>query len=416
MTATGGGGTPRRSVEGTSDQSQVDSVDDFADVEEERLPRISIRADRFDYTDVAPRQPRRRPPRTLAARIARTFDLDASPQVAGLRTLSGGDPARWDVALLLSVLGARQTTDPAEFKRLTPIHLRSFEEMQRNASGVRVLSGMIANRTAPDVALMPIGQVPSAWARLRPVDDDVPGLLEHTQSRPPGPWMLWLKVGNQPSETYVTHLLPNRVTLLVLTDSMSRQVRLHQYVLPVAHLTQYLDGPVLGRWLDNAPQLMRSIYLAQRRFADRQPIDPAVPGGDWAAELIYQKWADPVMGLIAAYDMVRAGLSGPEGEIRRVQLREAVSNLRRFFPGLPDTEAIARLIGEPSGPLPTPPMLTDGGAGVRRRPRSPDDAWIAPQSHRLRQPLGLCGTAFTEVVSATPTGLLRPEARRFAKY
>ena len=41
-------------------------------------------------------------------------------------------------------------------------------------------------------------------------------------------------------------------------------------------------------------------------------------------------------------------------------MREVLANMRTYFPGIPDTEIIAGLLGQPKKPSNTPPLLLDG--------------------------------------------------------
>src|SRR6185436_2683284 len=51
------------------------------------------------------------------------------------------------------------------------------------------------------------------------------------------------------------------------------------------------------------------------------------------------KWLDPIMSLIACYELIRRGRK------HEASLPIVLKNLRKYFPGLADTEAVARLAG-----------------------------------------------------------------------
>ena len=68
--------------------------------------------------------------------------------------------------------------------------------------------------------------------------------------------------------------------------------------------------------------------------------------------LLFFKLFEPIVALFAAYELVRRGELG--------SLPRVVNNLRTFFPGLPDTEALANLAGQPSHLPPMPPLILDG--------------------------------------------------------
>jgi hypothetical protein len=80
----------------------------------------------------------------------------------------------------------------------------------------------------------------------------------------------------------------------------------------------------------------------------------SMEGRDAWEMLIYGKWVDPIMSLIAAYEMIRTGL------VDDGLLRIMVENLRRFFPGFADTEVIARMIGMTPMICNSPPIFLDG--------------------------------------------------------
>jgi hypothetical protein len=95
----------------------------------------------------------------------------------------------------------------------------------------------------------------------------------------------------------------------------------------------------------------------QRRFAERQHVAPSAgePGfEDWQA-LTEGRWVDPIMTAIAAYELVRAGLTpGSRGTAERL-----VALLRDHFKS-PDAEALAKLLGRPWQQPPAPPAMLDG--------------------------------------------------------
>lgn len=300
----------------------------------------------------------------LTATLARSLNVSTSPDVMEMSKFLGEDLARWGMPLLLSVLGAKRTTaDTAEYNQFArQLPLFSFENLGRDQSGLRVLIALEHNAGVPEIALAAIGVRPAAWTMPREVAPNVSGLLEFAVEWPAGPALLWMKVQGQASFTYVTHLLPNRVTLLVLTDDASKQIQLHQYLLPVRHLTQFMDPQVRSLWEGGSPALLRNMFVAQQMFAAKRSVEPDGPGPahDMWFTLINQKWSDPIMSLIAAYDLIRRGLGGTDGPGRRELLRAMVDNMRRFFSGIADVEAVAYLIGESQFIPPTPPLITDG--------------------------------------------------------
>ena len=71
---------------------------------------------------------------------------------------------------------------------------------------------------------------------------------------------------------------------------------------------------------------------------------------------MYGKWLDPIMSLIAGYEIIRRG----KLESLKENLKTVIGNLRNYFPGIPDTEVLARLIGLKAKLTGDPPLLMDG--------------------------------------------------------
>jgi hypothetical protein len=68
--------------------------------------------------------------------------------------------------------------------------------------------------------------------------------------------------------------------------------------------------------------------------------------------LLYFKWFEPIVALLSAYELIRRGHVDA--------LATVVANLRGHFPGLPDTEALARLAKLPSDEPARPPLVLEG--------------------------------------------------------
>jgi hypothetical protein len=82
-------------------------------------------------------------------------------------------------------------------------------------------------------------------------------------------------------------------------------------------------------------------------------------------ELIDSKWLDPIGSIIAANDLLRRGVLNPNSPLAelRGKLSEMVRNLREYFGGVADIEAIAKAIGEPCVVPSDPPLLADSVTG-----------------------------------------------------
>lgn len=140
-----------------------------------------------------------------------------------------------------------------------------------------------------------------------------------------------------------------------LNRFVSEQIQ--QFILPIYSLNDRLSKREL-RYLQRQKPLsmLRYMSTAQRLFALQAPIEGHTyrqSDGYWL-DLLYGKWLDPVMALIACYELIRRGAA--EKKI----MREVPQNMRNYFPGFADTEVIAMLVGEPYVRPTTAPLLMDG--------------------------------------------------------
>src|SRR5215470_3496905 len=71
------------------------------------------------------------------------------------------------------------------------------------------------------------------------------------------------------------------------------------------------------------------------------------------------------MAVVASYELIRRGKS-------LANLRTVVTNLRRHFPGIADTDAIERMLGAPASGPSTPPLFLDGVLASAMEPEAPE--------------------------------------------
>jgi hypothetical protein len=267
-----------------------------------------------------------------------------------------GVTANWDLSLWLSVFGASHIVGaPGRFSMLTRLPLDTFTDVKKNASPVYVLAGFEKSKGRFDVALSQGAKV--KWEPLEKVESLV-GIYQRRIEAKPGPHLLSLRMPDQAPLTLVVYCLPNRATFVTFAEDAEGNLKMHQFLLPIHTLFRYLD-PVVVQYLDNDPlSIIRTMTLAQSKFASNHPIKPE-PGTkereDWQA-LMYGKWLDPVMSLIACYEIIRRG----EVKNEMNSLKVVVKNLRTYFGGIPDIEVIAKLIGLRSKKTDAPPLLLDG--------------------------------------------------------
>ncbi|MDQ2898308.1 MAG: hypothetical protein M3Y07_00735, partial [Acidobacteriota bacterium] len=111
--------------------------------------------------------------------------------------------------------------------------------------------------------------------------------------------------------------------------------------------------------------------LAQTQAARlRSPVPPALvaPRMDpqlmkdnesWN-NLLYGKWLDPVMALMAAYELAGNRKSETSSGLPSGLLNQALTNLREYFPALPDTEVVAKIAGLPHAEPKSSPLFLAG--------------------------------------------------------
>jgi DNA-binding protein HU-beta len=296
-----------------------------------------------------------RPKSEVRERILNSFSHSGTSRYAAFsETL--GNMANWDLSLWLSVFGASHiASDPDRFSMLKNLPTDRFRDVKKNDSPVYVLAGFEKSRGPFDVSLSDGSKV--KWEPLNKVDGLV-GIYEKRIKARAGSHLLSLRIERQSPVTLAVFCLPNRATFVTFAEDTGGGLRVHQYLLPIYSLFQYLDPRVLD-YLSIAPLGMaRTMALAQSRFANNQQVMPqkdAEEKRDWDA-LMLGKWLDPIMSLIACYEIIRRG----KIESQKENLKTVIGNLHRYFPDIPDTQVIARLIGLKANRIADPPLLMDG--------------------------------------------------------
>lgn len=315
---------------------------------------FKLRSERFDV-----------PPGT-------TLDMDLSPkpssgaQLSIARTLpndgmsidfseSLSNVPDWDLSLWLALLGASRILAPRDlFSKLQSIALETFADATPEKSAVYVLAGELegTEATACGVGLRPHAKP------MQPVPD-VPGLFQTKLELTPGPLLVTYAAGSGPTTTIATYALPNRATLLTFARDERTGQQIQQFILPIYSLSHRLSAKELEYLQRQQPlPMLRYMSTAQRLFALQAPIEGHTyrQSDDYWLDLLYGKWLDPVMALIACYELIRRGAA----EKQRNAMQEVLGNMRRYFPGFADTEVIAMLVGEPYIRPTTAPLLMDG--------------------------------------------------------
>src|SRR5207245_1819253 len=104
----------------------------------------------------------------------------------------------------------------------------------------------------------------------------------------------------------------------VVADDGTSGAIIHQYILPLKKLQDNLTSAERYSQPSNPLKAIRFMTLAQRQMARRRSLRPddatATPEDRQAwMELLYGKWLDPIMAIMAAYELVRTN-SFPTGK------------------------------------------------------------------------------------------------------
>jgi hypothetical protein len=194
-----------------------------------------------------------------------------------------------------------------------------------------------------------------------PPHKDFPGLFEVVApSGPPGFRYLTAQVDQNAPMTFGVCSLPKRGTLVTLSQARTGALQIQQFILPLRGFKNQLpEGS--GLWIGggdpalndlSAPLgLIRRCVDVQRAFARGQDLR-AVMTANELEFLLYFKWFEPIIALLAAYELVRRGDMN--------LLPTVVGNLRNYFKGLPDTEALAALAHLPPVVPDVPPLVLEG--------------------------------------------------------
>lgn len=261
-----------------------------------------------------------------------------------------------DLALWLSLFGASRIVGmPGEFSKLVRLKLENFDDVKEGESVVYLLAGFEKSEGTFGVGLSSGRHVD--WERPREVE----GLFKIYERRfqaEQGAHLLSLKLPGQPPATFAVHCLPNRATLAAVAEDKEGRLTFHQFLLPLRHLFEHLGPTVQGYAERNMLGVVRTMALAQSQFARKRSVQKLLKETDeesWG-DLANHRWLDPLMALVAAYDIIRHGTI----EQGKKLLGLMNSTLRKDFEGMGDVEALAKLIGADWNTPASPPLLLDG--------------------------------------------------------
>jgi hypothetical protein len=320
-----------------------------------------------------------------------TLKVDLGPAVSrgALRSLSKMVPTRgklvdfsetlsdvpdWNLSLWLAVLGgARILAARDRFSKLQSLQLETFADAVPGKSILYVLAGELEGAPAPacDVRTKPkitlferilmklgLATPETNWKPMRPVPE-VPGLFEMKLEFEPGQLLVTYAANERSSTSILVQGLANRATLLTFARDESKRQEIQQFILPIHSLNKYFSDQelyYLGR--DNLLPAMRYMSTAQRLFALQAPIEGNTyhGGDDYWFDLLHHNWLDPIMMLISCYELIRRGKLNEN----RSLIDEMLDIMRSYFPGIADTDVIAKLVNGKESPPTQTPLLMDG--------------------------------------------------------
>ncbi len=269
-----------------------------------------------------------------------------------------GPLADQDLALWLAIVGASRILGGAgAFQKLGPLPLAEFKNVPPDGHPVYILAGLDEPSAELHVAISRGADV--SWKTPRAVAE-ISGLRELVLEAEPGPFVFSWAIGGQTPVSCASVTLPHRATLLTLSKDESGKVQLGQFLLPLPHLLGFMPPEVSGaighRW---HLRDVKFLHRAWRAFRDRDEIF-ASGTHDALMEILYDKWIDPVGALLASYELIRRG--------RSKELGAVVRNLNRYFPELPDTDAITRLVTGTAPPPGSSPLFLEGAMAFEDHP------------------------------------------------
>jgi hypothetical protein len=196
----------------------------------------------------------------------------------------------------------------------------------------------------------------------------VPGLCELRANVAPGLHIVNLKIGDTAAFATVAYTIRNRATLFTVARDGAGTTRIHQFILPLAKLRHLLSIDEQALQPQNFLEAIRFTTLAQKQVSRLRPVAPPRGGRPSAdpklaeddkrwMDLLYGKWLDPVMAVMAAYELARS--VGRSDEVNW-ELDVALGNLRKYFGELPDVELVAKIAGRPNQPVRKLPLFLAG--------------------------------------------------------
>lgn len=273
-----------------------------------------------------------------------------------------GPMANEDLGLWVSLMGAsRIVREWGDFEKLKVLPLETFSDVKRGDSPVYLLLAFESLPERVEIAVHEFGKE-LEWQSLSMIPG-LPGVFQFRSNKEVGPHLVSIRTAGKASFTTLVYSLANRATLFAVAGEANGETTIRQYILPLAKLVENLSELERDKQTNNPLEAVRFIALAQKQMSLRRPIAdslPTVAPAIWF-DLLHGKWLDPVMGLMAAYALVRT----PEFSMEPNGLgREVLGNLRACFSELPDVEMIAKLANVSYEKPKRPPLFLAGLAAL----------------------------------------------------
>lgn len=255
-----------------------------------------------------------------------------------------------DLDLWLALIGGGRILGPfGDYSKLATFPLHDFSNETSGAAPIYVLAGLENTAAVLEVGVSRDADVP--WTRAT-LPDAMPGIREAYFPGLAGWRLVSFRIDGGAPYTVASLASPNRAMLITLTLDSEDNIRVSQYLLPLGHLVSNLS-PVVEQKLRRRNHLRDVKFLAQasRAFRKRRDLSKELPM-EQLRELLYAKWLDPIASSLAAYECIRRD--------RKDEMHEVVENMTAYFNDLPDTAALAKLMGRDIARPEGPPLFLDG--------------------------------------------------------
>jgi hypothetical protein len=262
----------------------------------------------------------------------------------------GGAISDPDLDLWLALVGGGRILGRlGEYSKLAPFPLHDFSNESSGAAPIYVLAGLENPAAVLEVGVSRTADV--RWTRATQ-PDAMPGIREAYFPQQAGWQLVSFRIDGADPYTVASLATPNRVMLITVTLDSDEAIRISQYLLPLGHLVPNLP-PVVAERLSRRNPLLDVKFLAQasRAFRKRRDLAKELPM-ERLNDLLRTKWLDPIASSLAAYECIRRN--------RKEDMHEVVDNMTTYFNDLPDTAALARLMGRDVARPEGPPLFLDG--------------------------------------------------------